>query len=203
MGDALRGDLKEKNRLNVTLSLDTELFNELKKESDIQSTSVNARINAILAKHVQFYRIMDELDRNIIPQNVFAAMLEIMDEEELCKIMKNKSVSSLYSICAHNGIPLTLDNIQKYLFQQIGLWTGMFSAFHSYIDRDKTINLTFEHRYGIKWSRALGRTFSVMLENMLSVKISCEIMGNTIRIKILENSEKLYEKRPVLDLASN
>jgi hypothetical protein len=199
----LRGNLKEKNRLNITLALDSEIFNELKKESEINNTSINARISTVLSKHVHFYRIVDELDRNIIPQHVFASMLEIMNEEQLCEIMKDKSVSSLYSMCTHKGISLTLDNITKYLFQQTCLWSGMYSAFHSYIDNDKTINMTFEHRYGIKWSRALGVTFSSMLENMLSTKINYEIMTNTIRIKISENSDKIYKEKYVLDLATN
>ena len=198
----LRGALKGNNRLNVTLSLDTGLFNELKRESDMSSASVNSRINIILARHVHFYKIMDEIGRNMIPHNVFASMLEIMDEDKLCSIMENQSIPIIYSIFTHSGITLSLDNIEEHFFQQAGLWSGMYSAFHSHIEPDKTINLTFEHKYGTKWSRALGRMFSSIIKNLLGIQAHYEIMGNTVKVMILGAEKLPFTKTSILEKIS-
>lgn len=196
----MRGELKENNRLNVTLSLDITLFNELKRESELSNGSINSKINTILTKHVRFYRIMEEIGRDVIPQEVFDSMLGIMDEEKLCKIMENHINTTIYSIFTHNGIPLSLDNIESHFFQQFGLWSGMYSAFHSYTDLDKTISLTFEHKHGIKWSRALGRMFSAAIKNFLGAETDYEIMGNTVKIMIREVTDKSYiQKKSILE----
>lgn len=196
----MRGALKENNRLNVTLSIDTILFNELKKESNTYGTSVNSQISTILSKHVRFHKIMDEVGQSVISQNAFASMLEIMDEEKLCKIMENQNASSIYPIFTHNGIPLTLENTVRYFFEQFGLWAGMYSACHCYTDSRRIVNLTFEHRYGLKWSKVLGRMFCSMIKNLFGADVHYEILGNTVKIMILEGSnEEFVTKEPLLD----
>jgi hypothetical protein len=68
----------------------------------------------------------------------------------------------IMSIFEQNGIP-TIDNLIKYCFERISLWAGAYNVFRYHTEGSGKIELVFEHKFGIKWSRILGSGFSKLI----------------------------------------
>ncbi len=181
----LKNKLKSNNKANLTLSIDNSLLEEIKKEAERNGTSINSRVNAILTKYVKFYKMTEELESSVIPAKIWISMLDLMDENGLKDVLNNEGVGTIYSIFLNNNVSMTLDNFVKYCCQEICLWAGMYSSFRNFKENGH-VTLVFEHKFGVKWSRVLGETFSNFIRIMLSRPTEFEILPNTVRIKVKE-----------------
>lgn len=176
---------KSNNKANLTLSIDNSLLEGIKNEAEQSGTSINSRVNAILTKYVKFYKTAEDLESSIIPAKIWLLMLDLMDENKLKNVLNNEGVGTIYSIFLNNNVSMTLDNFVKYCCQEICLWSGMYSSFRIFREHGY-ITLVFEHKFGIKWSRVLGETFSNFIRIMLNRPAEFEILPSTVRIKIKE-----------------
>ncbi|MDE1767349.1 MAG: hypothetical protein KGI27_13915, partial [Thaumarchaeota archaeon] len=97
----MKGDLKLNNKSNVTLSIDAAIFDEIKKDSENQTISVNAKINTILAKHVLFYKHLEDQEGVSIPRKYFEAFIELLDENKHIELLTNVSVETMQAVYVH------------------------------------------------------------------------------------------------------
>src|SRR6185312_10099574 len=162
----MKKEEKQNSKSNITLSIDHNILDEIKKDSVMQNLSLNAKVNAILAKWVSFYRIAEDLECSMIPSKSWASMIDLMDETKLLNILNNEGITTMYSMFIHNNTPLTLNSVIKYCFQEMALWSGMYSTFRQF-DNHNHIDLIFEHKYGIKWSKILENAFTNIIRIML------------------------------------
>lgn len=170
-------------KTNVTLSVDSQIVEELKKDADLFGISLNTRISGILSKHVTFYRHTERQECSIIPSTIWGTIVEIVDEEKLGKILEQK-IDSLYTILLHNNKPLTLQGCIKYCFEGICLWSGMYCSVRTFEEKSVT-SVIFEHKFGLKWSKALGDAFVRLISMMHPRPARFEAYSNTLKIIIL------------------
>lgn len=71
-------------RVTVNLAIKENTFNEIKKEAKLRDYSLNALMNNILTKHVDFYRHATDLGCVIWSPGVFLSFLDLMDENATC-----------------------------------------------------------------------------------------------------------------------
>lgn len=185
MDKTKRDNNNKHNKTNLTLSIDQNVLDEIKKDSDRQGLSVNAKVNSIMTKYVSFYRLVEELECTIIPSKLWGPMVDNVEEEKLFNLFNNEGVGAIYSIFLNNNVPMTLDNFIKYCFQEICLWAGMYSSFRVFKENGQ-ITLLFEHKYGPKWSKLLGNTFTTLIKIMLNHKAESQVLPNTVRITVQE-----------------
>ena len=176
---------KTNGRTNITLSLDSHVLREIRKNADSQNTSINALINDVLSKHVLFYRYTTEQKSVVIPSKFYSSMVKTMNEQKQIELMKKLYLEIIPAIFTHNDISFTSDNLIKFCFEGIGLWAGMYNTFSHHVDANGDLCLVFEHSYGIKWSRIIAKSISHFVENVLVCTTEQEIMPNIALIKIL------------------
>jgi hypothetical protein len=153
----MRGDLKKKSKTNLTISLDNNLLEEIKIESQDRGMSINAYLNESLQRYILFYRHVIKQGGLVIPRGFFVSLLDLIDEEKINKIFEREGgYDVVISILAQNKIPVTLDNLIRYVFEGISFWAGAYNKFSHQKDKNYKTRLFFEHRYGIKWSNAFG-----------------------------------------------
>ncbi|MDE1827084.1 MAG: hypothetical protein KGH83_05785 [Thaumarchaeota archaeon] len=181
----MRGNPKEKFKSNITISAGDNIFNEIKKDAKSHGLSINAEVNNILQRHVVFYRHVNEQDGIILPHAVFAEIVKIIAEDKLMRLpMKKGGGDYITAIFAHNNIPFTMDNLIKYLFESIALWAGTYKTFRYRKDGSGKTELVFEHRYGIKWSKVIGYTFSKFIQNTTGCSAAFKALSKTVMIKV-------------------
>lgn len=141
----------------VSLAIDARVLQELKKEASSQNLSLNAKINSVLSKHVDFYKINADLGGITWDYKAFLSLLDLVeDESKVVDILWNEGGPSIMSYFNHNNIGMIKENIIKHLCERIGIWTGHYSFFNHYTDSEGYTCLVFDHKFGIKWSRILA-----------------------------------------------
>lgn len=180
-------------RTTITLALDEMIVKELRKESEYHRTSLNARINSILEKYTEFYRFAELLDSVTLPQKQFQAMLELMDEARVIKILRDDGSAAVLSVLNNMGIPATLENVIKFCYNKIIRWSGAYTSFNYYIDRDGYPCLVFEHKFGMKWSKIMAEAHSGTIEAVLQYPSERKVMPSTVVIRVMNRDTGLQE----------
>lgn len=173
----------QRKKPNITIISDAKTLNELKKWSESAGLSMNALINEVLTKNLSFYRYVSEHDSMIIPSTIYSTIIEILPEKILVDLVTRIISEMVQSIFAHNNTSYTMDNMAKSYFENVGLWSGIYSIFKRYGDADST-NLIFEHKYGIKWSRIIAQSISNLLKETLHLSSDYKILPNTVILKV-------------------
>lgn len=175
-------------KANATLAIEDILLNNLKNKAKEKGTSVNAEVNLILSRHTSCYRFNEIQNGIVVPSNVFGRILDTVDEKNMLTHYKDQILQNVHSILVRENIPLTLENVIKFAFNQILLYSGSYTHFSHFIDKDGGyLNLVFTHWYGDKWSRIIGLAYAEYIKKFLGLNVSEPvIISNTVTIKILE-----------------
>jgi hypothetical protein len=171
---------------NVTIITDGKTLDEIKIWAQSRGLSMNALINDILTKNTFFFKYVDEHECMIIPSTIYKNMIEILPEKTLTDLVYRTSHEMIQSIFAHNNISYTLDNVIKFYFESIGMWSGLYNTFKHYDDIG-VIHLIFEHKYDMKWSKVIFYVISDLMEKMLDMyTYKKKILPNTVILQIKE-----------------
>jgi hypothetical protein len=178
---------RECKKVTVTFAIDEKILNELKNDAEFSGMSLNSKINNILTKYVTFYKHSEEIGCSIFPPSVISAFLELMDESKVAEIITNSGIDAVLSFFNHNNIPMNKDNLIKYGYQGIGLWTGQYTFFSHYVDNEGYTCLVIDHKQGIRWSRILADMHTRFVEKLLHLLAqTLTITSTTVVIRLLE-----------------
>ncbi|MDE1832746.1 MAG: hypothetical protein KGI02_10340 [Thaumarchaeota archaeon] len=180
----MKGDLKLNNKSNVTLSIDAAIFDEIKKYAEDQGHSVNALLNTVLTKYVLLYGPAESQEGMLVPHKFFSGLLKYIPDDDLLKLIREDGFEAIRAVFVQGGIALTMDNMITYLFERIALWAGTYYKFRSYPADDGWLCLAFEHSYGIKWSKALGESLSIIIKETLNHDTEHKITASTVLIRV-------------------
>lgn len=180
-------------KTTITLALDERIIRDLRKDADLEGTSLNSKINTALDKYTSFYKYIDLLGGVVIPQRQYQSMLELMDEEKLTRVMKTDGNANVLSMFSNLGLTPTLAGMIKYCFNRFIRWSGAYNSFNYYLDKEGFPCLVFEHKFGIKWSRILGEAISETIQTILQYRTEKKVMPATVVIRIMERNIELNE----------
>jgi hypothetical protein len=178
---------RQKQKTNISVSIDSNLLNEIRRESESKDVSLNARINTILAKHATFYRHSEEQQSIVLPNRTFRSIVNTVDEDLLLNEFKENNADLIPTIFNQRNIPLTLSNLIEYCYKRIAIVSGTFHDFSSYKDNEGHLCMVVRHNYGIKWSRVLAAGLSHQIESAVGYHvISASVLSSSILLKIVE-----------------
>lgn len=180
----MRGEAKVSNRANLTVAIDETLLNQLRIEAKKGRHSINTKVNTILAKHVQFYRHVEAQRGIILPSKFWKKIVDQMDENKMMEIFGTEGNDTVLTLFEHDNIPLTMENLIKYVFDGMALWAGGYHRFTSNTDSMGYLNLVFEHDYNLKWSRVFGTAIVQLIEMALGLKPELKVLPSIITIKV-------------------
>ena len=178
----MRGQLNQKIKTNVTLSLDNDLYDALVLEAKAEGISLNSKINSILAKNVIFYRHEDHIGSITIMPEIVSFFIESIDEKEMLELLQNHMTNQIIPFFKMNDMELTLKNFIENFFQRIFLWSGFYTSFN-YDKTEDQLRLIFKHKYGTKWSRIIEKIFFHITAS-LDYKFSSEILDDMLIMRL-------------------
>jgi uncharacterized protein (DUF4415 family) len=179
---------QQQQKTTVSVSIDSNMLDEIKAEAESKHVSLNATINRILSKHAIFYRHAEEQQSMVLTNKNFRLFVDCIDEKILLDTFNENSCDLIPTIFNQRNIPLTLDNIIEYCYKGIGLFAGTFHDFSYYKDKeDDHLCLLFRHNFGIKWSRVLAAGIAYQIESTLGYHvIPVSILISSVLLKIVE-----------------
>lgn len=178
----MRGEPKF-SKTNITISVDDQIGNEIRQNAQKQGLSTNALVNNILRDHIMFGKYFQDHIPMIIAPAIFSILLEEVDEKVWLKTWKLALEEVTPQVFAMHNLEPTLDNLVRYLLGDIGPRVGIFDklTFH---EKAKNYKLVMIHKYGIKWSRILGTSFSGMFEKAFGVKVTMHASADALTMEI-------------------
>ena len=183
----MRGDTKHNKKSNVTLSVDSSVLGEIRKQAESDGLSINAKINSILSKYALFYSQAEKQESVIMPQRDFQSMLNDIDENKFVENLQKNNLDLIPGIFLERGIPFTFDNVIRIVFEIIGRFSGIYSTFTHRKEKDGSTMLIFSHGFDLKWSHILAITFSNFIKTHLNLDSEYQVMPSTVIIKVLKN----------------
>lgn len=179
---------KDRRKINITLSIDEPIIQELRREAKESGQSLNTRINAILRKHVNFYYPVIELNgAAIIHPSLVQFMIGEMDESKFIDHWKNTGTNLINSLFVQKHIPATFDNFVRFAIEEQALGAGVIRNVLRYVDeKDGRKCLFLLHGYDEKWSRIIGAAYSYHIEELLHYHTALRIFPNGVEIKVIE-----------------
>lgn len=182
-----KSDMKtNRNKTTINLAINTKIIKVLRADAQEKGISLNARINGILAKYVNFYKRAEEYGSAVITSTQFAVFIELMDGKKAAEIMKTDGTASIIAYFQHNNIPITLDSVIEVTFANVAIASGVCTKFSQNRDEEGYRYLVFDHKYGIKWSTIVSEVFSHVLKKTCNIDTSVTLLPNTITLKILQ-----------------
>jgi hypothetical protein len=178
-------DGKARKKTNVTISVDAQLINEIKKEAETINTSLNSRLNSILTEYVMFYRHVSNAKSVILPRALHMKLVEGLDEDYFVQALTKEGAGGAFALLKHHNIPLTKENYVKYVIELISRITGQFNYCSHYKDDEGYLNIVLDHIYGDKWSSILGKVHSYLIEKYLGIPTKVTLLPDTVTIKLL------------------
>jgi hypothetical protein len=175
----------------ITLSITSKILKELREESESKDTSLNSNVNSVLTKYVTFYRHAEAIGCFIMPLEIFMSFVELLDEDKVVEILGFHGENAILSFFHNNNISMSEENLLKYGYGGIGLWTGQYSSFRQYPDTDDNNTvIVLDHKGGIKWSNILARLHANWIEHLLDCPVKIlNVTPRTVAIKILQNNK--------------
>lgn len=181
--DAMRGDPEISTRSNLTLSVNNDLLQDLKNESQKLGTSINLTVNNILSDHVMFGKYLSQHHPIIIAQELFKFLLDGLSDEKIhhAWIMVLSQITP--QIFAMHNIENTLENYLKYAINDLGFRVGAWNS-SSIKESEGDLYLIIKHNYGLKWSQAIAFAHIEFIKQTFQKTINAESFADMIKIKI-------------------
>ena len=147
----------------ITLRLPKDTLEALKKEADKKDLPISSIAVRILNKSVSYDMHFKSMPTLIIPQVLFAEIIENMDQITIEKIAK-MGPTIVKRLCTLSHWKYDIDSVIDNYFTTLGKYYGWFQ-FHHKSDHGK-YRLVFETRLSIKWTKFLSIYLRSILESM-------------------------------------
>jgi len=174
----------ETSKTTITLSLDTNILDELKRDAEKETTSMSGYVTKILSKHVLLNRFARDLHAIFITSTTFATIVDKIDENLLAKDFEENALDFIPTIFHSKNIPFTIENLIRYALSRTAIDGGIYDHFHSYHDSKGHLNLVMRHNFGIKWSHILGSGHVKLIQNMLALNSTFKALPSSVIIKV-------------------
>lgn len=178
-------------KLNVALSIDNSLYQEMQRQAEQSGSSLNALANQVLDQYVSVYRILEAEKCISIQGHTLLLLLDFCDEEKFSAIITQFLIDNIEFIQTPDRHNVMLGDILAFL-QEYGILLGWYSYIESRMDSEGNANLVLGHSHGQKWSRILGTSISSLVEKWLYHSSTLLASPNRITIKIVLSTKSSH-----------
>lgn len=161
---------------------------QLKIDADREGISINSKVNNILKKYAIFYKYAEIDQPVIIPRRSLQFILENIEEQKLIEEYEEIVLDLVPSILLQQRIPISLENLIKYVFGGVLTYAGAIQGFEYFVGSEGQVHLVFKHVFGLKWSRIISSVYSAAIQKSLNLQTTTTILPSTVVIKIIERN---------------
>lgn len=175
--------MRNDHKLNVALSIERSLYQEMQRQAEQSGTSLNALANQVLDQYVSLYRILEAEKCISIQGHTLLFLLDSCTEQDFSAVITHFLMENIHFMQTTDQRRMQLGDVLDFL-QQYGSLLGWYSYFESRLDAGGNANLMFSHSHGQKWSRILGTGISNLVETMLYCSGNFIAGPNRVTIRI-------------------
>jgi hypothetical protein len=185
---------KEKSKIaskksSITLAIDEQVLEIIREEAQIDSKSINGKINDVLLRYAFFYRYTEKAGAAVMLPRTVDFIIRNIDDAKWIEEMRNVVMDAYRILLLEHNIDLTLQNVIKMLSTD-AVYAGIYKGFSYFPDDERHLNLLFRHDRGLRWSKILSQGYSHLLENALNYRVESTLFDSGFILKILERDSQ-------------
>lgn len=165
---------------SLTLRIDKELLDELRKESDEKDLSLNTLANQIIKLYIKWYSPAQRAGIMFIPKCFLASIMESLADYEISKISdefkKGGYQETLLLMSQEYSLPVILE-----LFDT---WLHVSNMQYSRELNEGTLTYIINHGLGKKWSLLLEKSFGYLVDDLGIKDAKFYVTNGTVTIKL-------------------
>jgi predicted transcriptional regulator len=168
-----------------TVRIPEALDKALRKVAEERNTSVNALIEASLAKFIEFDQYVEELDYGMVRKMFLVRGLEYLSEDEIRELARWSAMElGSETLRFYNAYP-KLDAVLHTYESIIAKYGRLYTFRHEVEGRNHTIFLS--HRMGKNWSIFFEENLKTIF-GRLGIDLETETSTNLVRGRFVEKS---------------
>ena len=165
---------------SITLRVDTEILDELRKESDEKLVSLNTLANQIMKLYVKWYSPAQRAGIMFIPKCFLACIMETLADYEVANIAEE------FKKCGYQETLLLMSKEYSLpvLLELFDTWLHVSNMQHVRKLNEGTLTYIINHGLGKKWSLLLERSFEYLVNELGIRGAKFNVTNSTVTIKL-------------------
>ena len=165
---------------SLTLRIDKELLDTLRKESDQKMVSINSLTNQIIKSYIKWYSPAQRAGITFIPKCVLIPIIDSLAEYQIGNIAeqfrKSGYEETLLMMSKEYSLPVLLD-----LFDS---WLNVSNMQYDRESSENSLTYIINHGMGKKWSLFLEKVFWYIVKDMGIHEATFDITDGTVTFRI-------------------
>ncbi|GIU71419.1 MAG: hypothetical protein KatS3mg003_0898 [Candidatus Nitrosocaldaceae archaeon] len=162
----------------TTFRIDKDVIERLKKEADEKEISLNALINQILRRYIEWELYEKKLGMISIPKQLVKELCKLLPEEEIIRLGEKMGKNMLADIIVFMKGRIDQETFISWLDAR--LKHSSLEVNHCYDDNNHTIII--KHDLGEKWSLYHKIVFELIFHELLNKHVDIEYNENVLKL---------------------
>ncbi|MGB8026769.1 MAG: hypothetical protein WCE95_04110 [Nitrososphaeraceae archaeon] len=165
---------------SLTLRIDKDLLDKLRKESEQKMVSINTLTNLIIKSYIKWYSPAQRAEIMSVPKSVLIAIIDNLADYQMesaaDKFRKSGYEETLLMMSKEYSLPVVLD-----LFDS---WLNVSNMQFNRESSEDSLTYIINHGVGKKWSLFLEKVFWYMVKDLGITGARFDVTESTVTIKI-------------------
>ncbi|MDW0212341.1 MAG: hypothetical protein QOA12_10300 [Nitrososphaeraceae archaeon] len=165
---------------SLTLRIDKDLLDKLRKESEQKMVSINTLTNLIIKSYIKWYSPAQRAEIMSVPKSVLIAIIDNLADYQMesvaDKFRKSGYEETLLMMSNEYSLPVVLD-----LFDS---WLNVSNMQFNRESSEDSLTYIINHGVGKKWSLFLEKVFWYMVKDLGITGARFDVTESTVTIKI-------------------
>ena len=165
---------------SLTLRIDKDLLDKLRKESEQKMVSINTLTNLIIKSYIKWYSPAQRAEIMSVPKSVLIAIIDNLADYQMesvaDKFRKSGYEETLLMMSKEYSLPVVLD-----LFDS---WLNVSNMQFNRESSEDSLTYIINHGVGKKWSLFLEKVFWYMVKDLGITGVRFDVTESTVTIKI-------------------
>ncbi|MGB8767185.1 MAG: hypothetical protein WCC79_07665 [Nitrososphaeraceae archaeon] len=165
---------------SLTLRIDKDLLDKLRKESEQKMVSINTLTNLIIKSYIKWYSPAQRAEIMFVPKSVLIAIIDNLADYQMesaaDKFRKSGYEETLLMMSKEYSLPVVLD-----LFDS---WLNVSNMQFNRESSEDSLTYIINHGVGKKWSLFLEKVFWYMVKDLGITGARFDVTESTVTIKI-------------------
>ena len=170
--------VSKKKTQTITFRLDSELIDEIKRESGLEKINVNALVSKILSNHILWERYERKLGLLPMTRPFIKHSLQKMNKEEIIHLAEEVEKDTFSDILNFIKGEYTVEDFIEILRS----WIYVAWMQHDVIKGNKTYTVRINHDLGDKWSLYVKTLVTELFHDIVQKSIEVKTTKNTITL---------------------
>jgi hypothetical protein len=172
---------------HVSVRISENLRRELNSEAKREHINLNALVNRILTKFVDFDRIAEHERSIVLDRRIFLPIIEEASLEELEILGKKLGPRLAKQTFEFFNIEPTVESLVSRYFEPMGAYSGNYQL--SVAGSGSNLKLILEHDLGSKWSAFLSEYTRGVVKSVLGSEPRIELDDDLVKVEFRSGSD--------------